>query len=233
MRSLNEDNSQISLELYGTEFILLRSVTDSDQNLCSIARSIYSSQFEFVEEVIGTEREVCIKLNSNFSYSDLVKLGEFNLADLSSSRTWKIPVWFTDHPDWNRVCDHCLISRELYIERLCQTELEVRMFGFLPGFVYISELPVDMRCPRKEVPDKHIKANAFAVAEQYAGIYSYPSPGGWNVLGEIACPVANIPDLPPVHLDIHDKIQIVRISLEEMQNIISQGSNILDYNGFS
>ena len=233
MKSVKLSESNISLELYGRDFILLRTLEPENTDLPVIAKYIYKKEFAFVEETIATEKEICLKLNEKFNYSDLIKISELEIDLVSNTRNWILPVLFNTGPDWKRISDHCRLSREAYIDQLCSHDLSMKMYGFIPGYVYLSGLSENLWCPRKEIPAKSVPANSFAVAEHYAGIYSLESPGGWNILGSLACPIIALGELPPVMLDIHDTVKLRSISQDEYEQIINRSTNILEYNGLT
>jgi KipI family sensor histidine kinase inhibitor len=60
---------------------------------------------------------------------------------------------------------------------------EVAMMGFLPGFAYLRSLPPRLVLPRRATPRARVPALSVAVAGPYSGIYPFPSPGGWHLLG--------------------------------------------------
>ena len=90
------------------------------------------------------------------------------------------------------------------------------MYGFMPGFVYLSGLPQQLHIPRKSTPDKRIPANSFAIGGNYAGIYSIASPGGWHILGTIKKTVFNKESVPPLQLRIGQQIIINSISKDDL-----------------
>jgi len=121
------------------------------------------------------------------------------------------------------VTDYTKLSRADYIERLLQTELTVAMFGFLPGFVYFQGLDKSLHVPRKTSPTSRTSPNAFAIGGPYAGVYSLPSPAGWNVLGQIPWSLLQTNKLPPMALQPGDKITLTRVDEEEFTAMQQQG----------
>ena len=82
------------------------------------------------------------------------------------------------------------------------------MFGFLPGFVYLQMLPDELQVPRKESPTARTQPNAFAIGGPYAGVYSLPSPAGWNVIGQLQESLLQTDQLPPVSLRPGDRVRL-------------------------
>lgn len=65
----------------------------------------------------------------------------------------------------------------------------VRFLGFSPGFAYLDGLDPRLHLPRRSTPRPRMEAGAVAIGAAHAGIYSIPSPGGWNWLGNTDHPL--------------------------------------------
>lgn len=60
---------------------------------------------------------------------------------------------------------------------------EVAFCGFGPGFAYISGIGEQRSVARRDSPRKMVPAGSVALAGLYTGIYPWPSPGGWQLIG--------------------------------------------------
>jgi KipI family sensor histidine kinase inhibitor len=60
---------------------------------------------------------------------------------------------------------------------------EVAVIGFLPGFAYLRGLDPRLVLPRRTTPRTRVPAFSVAIAGPYSGVYPFPSPGGWHLLG--------------------------------------------------
>jgi KipI family sensor histidine kinase inhibitor len=76
-------------------------------------------------------------------------------------------------------------SREEVIELHSRATYRVAMLGFMPGFAYMRGLPPELVLPRR-APRARVPPGSVAIAAEYAGIYPFASPGGWNLLGRAA-----------------------------------------------
>jgi len=192
MRSSNKETIELTLSdgsgVTATDFgdfLILKCPSD----LASLGRSIFDAKFDFVDEVIATEVEICVAINDQFDHE---RLSEFERLEICSSddsdpTIHELGIWFGDEfDDWGLISQHTGIAKDEYVKRLLTCEFSVAMNGFLPGFVYLKGLPVDLQVPRKENPATRTLANTFAVGGKYAGVYSLPSAAGWNCVGRIA-----------------------------------------------
>jgi inhibitor of KinA len=59
----------------------------------------------------------------------------------------------------------------------------VHMIGFAPGFPYLGGLDARLATPRRAEPRPLVPAGAVGIAGLQTGIYSLPTPGGWQLIG--------------------------------------------------
>lgn len=97
-------------------------------------------------------------------------------------RCTEIPVHYGG-PDLERVARQANLSPEAVIERHHQGRYRVLCLGFAPGFPYLGGLDAALATPRLASPRPRVPAGSVAIGGDHAGIYSIPSPGGWNLIG--------------------------------------------------
>lgn len=191
------------------DFVILK----AQSNLAGFGRSIYEAKFDFVDEVIATETEICLAVNDQYAAQRLREFEslEFTSAE-SDSSTHEFGIWFSDEfDDWGLICEHTGLSKEVYIKRLLDCELTIAMTGFLPGFVYLSDLPAELHVPRKTNPATRTLPSTLAIGGKYGGIYSLPSAAGWNCVGRIAERIFDRDELPPLSVSQGDKVKLKQI----------------------
>jgi KipI family sensor histidine kinase inhibitor len=100
----------------------------------------------------------------------------------SSSKRHIIPIVF-DGPDLDDVSATSGLTRDEIEKCLTTSDLAVDLIGFLPGFGYLGPLDSRLVLPRRSAPRPRVPAGSLAIAGGFAGIYPFPSPGGWHLLG--------------------------------------------------
>ena len=222
-------NPVLDIKNYNNDFLILKS---KDQTyLAEIGKSIFNKKLDFVEEVIVTPIEICLKLNDNFEESKIELLQKLEQNETTKSNTYQLPVYFNDHEDWIAVKSITGFSKEEIIEKLVATKFSISMFGFLPGFIYLEGLNPSMHVPRKTIPSKYVKANSIALGGKYVGLYSIDSPGGWHVVGQIPISILKFTQLPPVEMNLGDKIVLHPIDQIEFEIILQKQISLKEYNG--
>ncbi|NVO31766.1 5-oxoprolinase subunit PxpB [Hymenobacter lapidiphilus] len=97
----------------------------------------------------------------------------------------EIPVCYGGEfgPDLEAVAQHCGLSPAEVVARHAGAEYRVHFIGFAPGFPYLGGLPAELAMPRRASPRPQVPAGAVGIAGAQTGIYSLPTPGGWQLIG--------------------------------------------------
>jgi len=202
-------DNQLQIENYNNDFLLVKS--NGDVPFSSFGKAIYERHFSFIRQVIVTEKEICLQLHSSFKETDIEQLSLLTEASNSSSQNFKLPVYFNENEDWKVVIKHTGLSKEEIIKKLTSQKFPVAMFGFLPGFIYLNGLDKTLHVPRKTVPSKYVEAGSIAIGGKYLGLYGLDSPGGWHVIGKMPISLLQIPDLPPLKINLGDTVSLYSV----------------------
>ena len=94
----------------------------------------------------------------------------------------EIPVNY-EGPDLERVAAHNGLTVQQVIKYHTAPIYKVYLLGFAPGFPYLGELHHKLRTPRLDRPRSKVPAGSVAIGGEHTGVYTVPSPGGWNIIG--------------------------------------------------
>ena len=100
------------------------------------------------------------------------------------------------------------LKREKIYENFFSKEFFCYMTGFIAGMPFLGDLSKNMRANRLETPRVRVPKGSVALTEQFANIYTFESPGGWNVIG-------------------NSPLRIFDSSKEESPNLINPGDIVL------
>jgi KipI family sensor histidine kinase inhibitor len=75
------------------------------------------------------------------------------------------------------------LSREKILENFFNKEYFCYMTGFIAGMPFLGDLDKNMRAKRLETPRVKVPKGSVGLTEQFANIYTFESPGGWNIIG--------------------------------------------------
>ena len=140
------------------------------------------------------------------------KIEDLVINDTKSelSKKIQIPICCADEfsLDIKRLEEKLSMKRERIYENFFKKEYFCYMTGFIAGMPFLGDLDVTMRANRLETPRVKVPKGSVGLTEQFANVYTFESPGGWNIIG-------NTP------LEIFDN------SKEESPNLISPGDTVI------
>ena len=102
-----------------------------------------------------------------------------------SSNKIEIPVCCdnTFALDIDRVEKSLNMKKEKILEIFFNKEYFCYMTGFIAGMPFLGDLEKSMKVNRLETPRVKVPKGAVGITEQFANIYTFESPGGWNIIG--------------------------------------------------
>lgn len=139
-----------------------------------------------------------------------------------SRKIWEVPVCYES--DYGTDLGSLAILKHMRVNDIIDLHTKplyrIHFYGFLPGFMYLNGLTEALHTPRKKVPDRAILPGSVAIGGTQTGIYPMESPGGWHILGRTPVPLFMAERHPPVWAEIGERIQFVRISADEMKEMM-------------
>ena len=122
--------------------------------------------------------------------------------------------------DIKRVENKLKLKSEIILEKFFSKNYFCYMTGFVAGMPFLGDLNQEMRLKRLETPRVKVPKGSVGITEQFCNIYSFETPGGWNILGNTP---QNIFDLSnqsnPNLVNPGDTIKFYRITLDQYNEI--------------
>ena len=111
------------------------------------------------------------------------------------------------------------INRDKILENFFSKDYFCYMTGFIAGMPFLGDLDENMRVPRLETPRVKVPKGSVALTEQFANIYTFESPGGWNILGNTPIDIFdNSKEVEPNLINPGDTVVFKQISIEDYNN---------------
>jgi KipI family sensor histidine kinase inhibitor len=136
-----------------------------------------------------------------------------SLSDTSAhrreNREHQISVRY-DGQDLSDVAERTGMSVKDVIAAHTSQTYTVDLLGFVPGFAYLSELPVSLQLPRRGEPRPRVAAGSVAIAGSQTAVYPLDTPGGWHLLGRTEIKLFDPTRSPPALLEPGDSVRFVR-----------------------
>ena len=97
----------------------------------------------------------------------------------------KIPVCCDEKfsLDIKRLEEKLNIDRDKIYEKFFGKEFFCYMTGFIAGMPFLGDLENELRTKRLETPRVKVPKGSIGLTEQFANVYTFESPGGWNIIG--------------------------------------------------
>jgi len=133
----------------------------------------------------------------------------------------KIPVCCDDEYglDFLRLTEKLNIGKDKILELYFDKEYFCYMTGFIAGMPFLGDLNESIRCDRLETPRLKMPKGSVGITEQFANIYTFESPGGWNIIGNTPKKIFDDKNLvQPALVNPGDKVSFYQITKEEYLN---------------
>ena len=138
-----------------------------------------------------------------------------------NNKNLEIPVCcdLTFSLDMERLEKKLNLKRTEILENFFNKEFFCYMTGFIAGMPFLGDLDEQMRAQRLETPRVKVPKGSVGITEQFANIYTFESPGGWNIIGNTPLEVFDSSkEKEPNLINPGDTVRFKQISLEEYKN---------------
>ena len=111
------------------------------------------------------------------------------------------------------------IKKHKILENFFNKEYFCYMTGFIAGMPFLGDLNKNMHTKRLETPRVTVPKGSVGITEQFANIYTFESPGGWNIIGNTPVEVFDSRnEKDPNMINPGDKVIFYEISLDEYKS---------------
>lgn len=219
-----------SIKPYGDSGILISwpQVIDAktNQEVVNLAKQIEGQAISGINEMIIAYQSICIQfdlltVDYKIIEQELLKvIGSENSTNGEFEKKMiEIPVCYNSEYALDR--EYLKFATGLSWQEIVSLHsnqiYQVFMTGFTPGFAYLGTLHETLEVPRKDTPRTQIPAGSIAIAGKQTGVYSLPSPGGWQIIGRTPIELIDLGSDSPFNLEPGINVVFKEISLEEFQ----------------
>jgi inhibitor of KinA len=95
-------------------------------------------------------------------------------------------------------------------------DYSVYMYGFAPGYAYLSGLPEAIRLPRKSAPVRAIPAGSVIIAGGQCLVTTLTMPTGWWVIGRTSARILTGDPARPFLFDVGDRVRFRRVDEDSL-----------------
>ena len=122
--------------------------------------------------------------------------------------------------DIERVEKRLNLKPDIILEKFFSGTYFCYMTGFVAGMPFLGNLNKDMQLKRLETPRVKVPKGSVGITEQFCNIYSFETPGGWNILGNTPRVIFDPSNQKnPNLINPGDTIKFYRITLDQYNEI--------------
>ena len=146
---------------------------------------------------------------------------EITKSDNIQNKKLEIPVCCEEEfsLDIKRLEEILNLKKEKIYENFFAKEFFCYMTGFIAGMPFLGDLEENLRAKRLDTPRVKVPKGSIGLTEQFANIYSFESPGGWNIIGNTPLNIFdNSKEKEPNLVNPGDLVTFKRITKDKYQN---------------
>ena len=199
---------------------------DINSKVIKLFETIREKNIEGINNLTPSYNKLIISFDlkiTNFKkIKEIVENIEIKETQKLNSKKIEIPVCCDSSfsLDIERLEKKLNLDREQILEVFFNKEFFCYMTGFIAGMPFLGDLEEKMRAQRLETPRVKVPKGSIGLTEQFANIYTFESPGGWNIIGNTPLDVFDITkEKEPNLINPGDKVKFKRISIEEYKDL--------------
>jgi len=158
-------------------------------NVIKYFKNIKDKNIEGITNITPSYNKLIVSFDLTVTnYSKIKKLIEnIEINDKSEKvkKLIEIPVCCENNLklDDDRLEKILKIKFDKILENFFNKEYFCYMTGFIAGMPFLGDINEKLRAKRLETPRVKVPKGSVGLTEQFCNIYTYESPGGWNILG--------------------------------------------------
>jgi inhibitor of KinA len=116
------------------------------------------------------------------------------------------------------------LSVDEVVNRHVAGDYQVRMYGFAPGYAYLSGVPAEIQVPRKASAVRDIAAGSVLIAGPQCLVTTLVMPTGWSIIGRSPTRILTGDEAAPFLFSVGDRVQFKRIDLARYDARVAKGA---------
>lgn len=126
-------------------------------------------------------------------------------------------------PDLDTVAAATGLSAEAVVTAHLAGDYQVLMYGFSPGYAYLSGVPEPIQVPRKSAPVRDVPAGSVIVAGPQCLVTTLTMPTGWSIIGRSPTKILTGDPGRPFLFDVGDSVTFERIDAATFARLTERG----------
>ena len=149
---------------------------------------------------------------------DKIKKINLETIEKEEKKIVKVPICIDDEfsLDLKRLSNKLKITEKQIISSFLSKEYFCYMTGFIAGMPFMGDIDSKIRLYRLETPRVKVPKGSIGITEQFCNIYTFESPGGWNIIGNTPMKIFDkLNKSNPVKINPGDNVVFYQINKNE------------------
>ena len=199
---------------------------ETNRKVINYFNSLKNLNLEEIINITPSYNKLIISFNLEItSFLDLkekiqnIKISEENEKNFKKI---KLPICCEDNffLDKERLIDKLNLSPEEILKKFLNQKYFCYMTGFIAGMPFMGNIDSSLKLERLETPRVNVPKGSVGITEQFANIYTFESPGGWNIIGNTPQSVFDPSNKDnPILINPGDEVSFFQISKNEYEKL--------------
>jgi len=198
---------------------------ETNLNVIKYFKNLKELKIEGITNITPSYNKLIISFDLSIANYENLKDKIINLKfqnkESQSTNSIKVPVCINEEfsLDIKRLCEKLKMEHDQIYNSFFDKEYYCYMTGFIAGMPFLGDTKENIRLNRLETPRVKVPKGSIGITEQFCNIYTYESPGGWNIIGNTPVKVFDQSNQEnPTLINPGDKVTFYKISKKEYQN---------------
>ena len=163
-----------------------------------------------------------LKITSFLDLKEKIQNIKISTENRKSFKKIKLPICCEDDffLDKERLTNKLNLSPEEILKKFLNQEYFCYMTGFIAGMPFMGNIDKDLGIERLKTPRVKVPKGSVGITEQFTNIYTFESPGGWNIIGNTPQRIFDSGNKEkPIMINPGDEVSFFQISKNEYEKL--------------
>ncbi len=198
---------------------------ETNLNVIKYFENLRELKFKGITNITPSYNKLIISFDASVTNYENIKNKILDLKPKKdqnqNNKLIKIPICIDEEfsLDIKRLSKKLKIENDQIYNSFLDKEYYCYMTGFIAGMPFLGDTNENIRLNRLETPRVKVPMGSIGITEQFCNIYTYESPGGWNIVGNTPIKVFDkFNQENPTLINPGDRVKFYKINKKEYQN---------------
>ena len=197
---------------------------ETNLNVIKYFNNLKELKIEGITNITPSYNKLIVSFEPSVTNYEKLKIKIIDLKlhnkENQNSKLIKIPICIDEEfsLDIKRLSKELKMKYDQIYNSFFDKEYYCYMTGFIAGMPFLGDTRENIRLNRLETPRVKVPKGSIGMTEQFCNIYTYESPGGWNIIGNTPVKIFDKSNQEnPALINPGDRVTFYKISKQEYQ----------------